>query len=165
MVENSNSITDRSGTLGYGATAGFVPEIPRRTYTIPGMSSSSARRRPDMPIAENCLAVGCGVHLTGTIESCDSLIVEGFVEADVDDCQSFELTELGRYSGKIKANIAVVDGTFEGTLTVTERLSVRSTGRITGVVWFNGIEIEPGGRIDGEMRPLSAGAEAAVVTP
>ncbi|MGH6980650.1 MAG: polymer-forming cytoskeletal protein, partial [Stellaceae bacterium] len=44
-----------------------------------------------------------------------------------------------------------VRGLFEGTLNVSGRLLVRSTGRVVGKVRYGQIEIEIGGQISGEI--------------
>lgn len=47
---------------------------------------------------------------------------------------------------------AEIAGTFEGTLTVRQKLWIRSTGKVTGTVRYGKIEIEEGGQIAGEVQ-------------
>jgi cytoskeletal protein CcmA (bactofilin family) len=136
-------------------SAGFVPEIPRRTIDLPGAPG----RKP--PLAQRGgsaegkrLTVGREISLSGEITACETLIVEGSVEATLENSQFLEIAEGGLFKGTVVIDEAVISGTFNGTLTARERLTVRSTGRIIGTVRFHQLEIELGGEIDGEIHIL-----------
>ena len=138
-------------------SAGFVPEIPRRTIDLPG--APGRRPAPAQRSGSNegkKLIVGREISLSGEITACETLIVEGTVEATLENGQSLEISESGLFRGTVVIDEAVIAGTFEGALTARERLTVKSTGHIKGSVTFRQIEIELGGEIDGEihvMRP------------
>jgi cytoskeletal protein CcmA (bactofilin family) len=136
-------------------SAGFVPEIPRRTIDLPGAPG----RKPGIgqrggSIESKKLIVGREISLSGEITACESLIVEGSVEATLENSQFLEIAEGGLFKGTVVIDEAVISGSFKGTITARERLTVRSTGRITGTVRFNQIEIELGGEIDGDIHVL-----------
>ena len=145
-------------------SAGFVPEIPRRTIDLPG-----APARKPMPGQRGGpegkrLTVGREISLSGEITACETLIVEGSVEATLENSQFLEVAEGGLFKGTVVIDEAVIAGTFDGTLTARERLTVKSSGRITGHVKFSRIEIELGGEIDGEIHVLrdTAASETSV---
>lgn len=135
---------------------GFVPEIPRRSAAdIPG----APPRRPASPGRGNeeskRLLVGKDISLSGEITACDSLVVEGTVQATLEHSRSLEVTETGLYKGKVTIEEAEIAGRFEGELTVRGTLSVKSTGILEGTVRFHKLEVEHGGVIKGDIAPLS----------
>ena len=96
------------------------------------------------------LTVGPGIRLKGEITDCDTLVVEGHVELSAKS-GLIEIAETGTVIGDIEVETADVSGRFDGTLIVKERLTIRSTGRVSGKIRYNTIEIEPGGRISGNV--------------
>lgn len=135
-------------------SAGFVPEIPRRTIDLPGAPTRKPVPGQRGGAEGKRLTVGREISLSGEITACETLIVEGSVEATLENSQFLEVAEGGLFKGTVVIDEAVIAGTFEGSLTARERLTVKSSGRITGNVKFNQIEIELGGEIDGEIRVL-----------
>jgi cytoskeletal protein CcmA (bactofilin family) len=141
-------------------SAGFVPEIPRRSIDLPG-----APGRKQMPgqrggsTEGKRLTVGREISLSGEITACETLIVEGSVEATLENSLFLEIAEGGIFKGTVVIDEAVISGTFEGSITARQRLSIKSTGRITGTVKFHQMEIELGGEIDGDIHVLRGRAE------
>jgi len=101
------------------------------------------------------LTVGRGINIKGTISDCDSIAVEGHLEAT---CASrdMQILECGTFRGDAEIETADISGCFEGNLTVTDRLLIRSTGYVSGVVRYCSIEIEPGGQIAGDIQVTEA---------
>lgn len=86
------------------------------------------------------LIVGPDVKLRGAeILDCDTLVVEGRVEATMD-------------SRVIR--IAEIRGAFEGELTVRSQLTIHSTGQVKGKVRYGKLIIEEGGELCGEISAL-----------
>ena len=133
------------------------PEAPRRTPELPGEFA----RRPDQPGGDDArkLIVGREIFLNGEINSCDRLIVEGRVEANMKDCSEIEIAETGTFRGLAEIERADISGNFEGDLTAREHLVVRATGRITGNVKFGELEIERGGQIVGDVQVFGESVE------
>ncbi len=96
------------------------------------------------------LTVGPGIRLKGEITDCDTLVVEGHVEISAKS-RLIEIAETGTVIGDIEVKTADVSGRFDGNLNVNERLTIRSTGRVSGKIRYNTIEIESGGRISGDV--------------
>lgn len=108
---------------------------------------------PPTPKAEpelRKLTVGREISLQGDITHCDQLIVEGSVTANL-SCQEVAIMESGVLKGTVEIGQVEVRGLFEGTLNVSGRLMIRSTGRVVGKVRYGQIEIEIGGQISGEV--------------
>ncbi|MBI1244564.1 MAG: polymer-forming cytoskeletal protein [Alphaproteobacteria bacterium] len=98
------------------------------------------------------LIVGREIVLSGQITSCERLVVEGRVEASLSDSRFIEIAENGVFKGMAEIENAEIAGTFEGTLTVRQKLWIRSTGKVTGTVRYGKIEIEEGGQVAGEVQ-------------
>lgn len=132
------------------------------------MSSSAAGTRPttsrERPMSDGHegkkLMVGREIMLSGQITSCDRLIVEGRVEATLSDSKAIEIAESGYFKGSAEIDSADIAGSFEGNLTVRERITIRSTGRVTGQIRYGQIEIEAGGEIGGDIQPQRAAKPA-----
>ena len=106
------------------------------------------------------LIVGPDVKLKGAeILDCDTLVVEGRVEATMDS-RVIRIAEHGAYSGTVGIDIAEIHGHFDGELTARQRLIVHATGRVSGKIRYGKILIEEGGELSGDVQSLnSAGKE------
>ena len=100
------------------------------------------------------LIVGQDISLSGAITACDTLVVQGAVEASLSDSRVIEVTETGIFKGKVEIEIAEISGLFEGELTARDRLIIRGTGRVTGIIRYRQLEIESGGQIAGTIEVL-----------
>ncbi len=96
------------------------------------------------------LTVGPGIRLKGEISDCDTLVVEGQVEVSA-KTKLIEIAETGTLIGDIEVETVDVSGRFDGSLNANERLVIRSTGRVSGKIRYDTIEIECGGRISGNV--------------
>ena len=103
------------------------------------------------------LVIGEGITMSGEIESCDTLVVEGTVEAALKGASILEIAERGMFYGTVEINEATIAGKFEGEITVNGRLTVKSTGSIVGAVTYKELSVESGAVIDGKINP-STGA-------
>ncbi len=105
---------------------------------------------------ESRLTVGPNIKLKGVeIEDCDTLVVEGYVEASMDS-RVIEISERGVYKGKVEIDTAIVRGRFEGELTARERLVVHASGNVNGKIRYGRLSIEEGGRVHGDLDEIGA---------
>ena len=126
-------------------------EVARRVLNIPG-----TRRTESIGDAQGKkLIVGREICLTGEISACDTLVVEGRVEAELSDSRTIEIAETGVFKGDIEINVAEINGQFEGALTARNRLVVHSKGNVKGRIRYAEIEVERGGRIEGDVQLIS----------
>lgn len=112
------------------------------------------------------LVVGRDIVLSGEIESCEKLIIEGRVEGDIADTKRLEIAETGRFKGQAVVEECLVAGACEGELTVNGLLSVRAKGRVGGTVRYVEVEVQRGGRLTGDVdaqavREVASQAEPA----
>jgi cytoskeletal protein CcmA (bactofilin family) len=103
--------------------------------------------------------VGREIALSGAITSCDRLVVEGSVEANLANCREIDIAESGLFKGSASIDHAEIRGRFEGTLIARKRLHIRSTGKVTAAVSYAEIEVEAGGQLAGQIQVLAPGAE------
>jgi cytoskeletal protein CcmA (bactofilin family) len=127
-------------------------DLPRRVVDAPAASSSSssASRRNETEMRK--LIVGREICLSGEITSCDRLVVEGSVEANLVGCKDIDIAESGLFKGSASIDDAEIRGRFEGVLTVKGRLLIRATGKVIGTIRYGQIEIECGGQISGDVQ-------------
>ncbi len=145
------------------AAASPAQPMPGRRQEPPRVRRSGPSERVGMlDHEERKLTVGKGLSLSGEITACDVLVVEGKVEARLSDGKLLEITETGQFRGSVEIENADIAGRYDGDLTVHGRLTVRGTGRISGMVKYGELEVSAGGQIIGEMQVFgSAGASTA----
>jgi len=98
------------------------------------------------------LIVGPNIKLKGVeITDCDTLVVEGLVEATMDS-RVMEIAEQGAFKGSAEIDIAEIHGKFEGNLTVRQKLVIYATGRVTGKIRYGKLVIEEGGQLTGDIQ-------------
>ena len=109
------------------------------------------------------LIVGPDVKLKGVeITDCDTLVVEGSVEATMDS-RVIQISERGSFKGSADIDIAEIRGLFDGNLTVRQKLTIFSTGKVTGRIRYGKLVIEEGGQLSGEV-DFGAGASRPLPT-
>jgi len=113
------------------------------TAAPPAAKSETATRK---------LVVGRGIVFSGEITSCDCLVVEGTVKANIAGCHEIDIAEGGLFTGSASVDSAEIRGRFEGALTVSGRLLVRASGKVAAEVRYHQIEIERGGEISGQIQ-------------
>ena len=152
-------------------------DIPGGVFSRPGQQAPIAGRAPNAypgaypgvatygqtnmgaanePAAGRKLYIGQGITLSGEIESCDHLVVEGTVEAALKGASVLEIAEAGSYFGTVDIDEATIAGRFEGDLTVRGRLTIKASGSITGSIAYKELAAEAGATIDGKVTPLDA---------
>ena len=139
--------------------------VARRSVEVPHGSSRRAGSDRVMESGERKLIVGKGLSLSGEITACDILVVEGKVEAKLADGKLLEITESGQFKGNVEIENADIAGRYEGQLVVHGRLTIRGTGRISGVIKYGELEVNAGGQIIGELQVAGGGNTASSGNP
>ncbi|WP_245881193.1 bactofilin family protein [Thalassospira marina] len=128
----------------------FRPEIPKRPLEIPTRGSAN---RPSTPVSNNegkKLTVGRDIRLSGEIGSCDILVVEGHVEAQINDCQRIEICDGGTFVGTVTVDEAEISGKFQGELNA-HRVSILGTAEIQGSINYGSMQVASGAQIKGTL--------------
>ena len=133
------------------------PSEPLRPPVPPSRPGEPPVVRSEIDPEARKLIVGRGITLSGEITSCEKLIIEGSVEANLSNCHDVDIAESGLFKGSASIDEAEIRGRFEGTLTVRKRLLIRATGRVSGTIRYGQIEIECGGQISGEVQAQPEG--------
>ena len=80
------------------------PEVVRRSADY--LAGGTENERPIGAYSEGKkLIVGRDIALSGSINACEKLIVEGRVEANIADCQEIEITETGTFVGQAEIDV------------------------------------------------------------
>lgn len=129
------------------------PPIPRERAReeLPPLPPAAERSQT----ASRTLVVGREIVLSGEISACDRLVVEGTVKANIRDCREIQIAEGGLFTGSASVETAEVSGRFEGELSVSARLMIRTSGKVSATVRYREIEIERGGEIAGTFHSLT----------
>ena len=149
-----NSTTSGS-VLGSSAASSAATAQPVPSPAVPKAASSSDS-------SGSKLTVGPNIKLKGVeITDCDTLVVEGSVEATMDS-RVIQISERGSFTGSAEIDIAEIRGQFDGNLTVRQKLVIYSTGKVTGKVRYGKVVIEEGGQLSGEIEFGTANSRPAV---
>ena len=105
----------------------------------------------------NSIVIGEGVQAKGTFRVPGRAIINGSVEGELIAKDIF-VGPTGKAVGKFKAEVADVRGEMHDTIVTTQSLLIRSTGQVSGAIFYRELEIEKGGEIEGEM---SHGSDAS----
>jgi cytoskeletal protein CcmA (bactofilin family) len=108
------------------------------------------RIAPEQPRG-SVLTVGRDITLHGDITACDTLVVEGSVEATSFAGRHMDVTESGVFKGNAQVDDARIAGQVDGELVVRDRLCLAATARVTGRIRYARLEVEAGGQLCGEV--------------
>lgn len=169
----SDTANTGRGLFGRSSTPAAPPlATPLRPVATPvtaqaapaaAVASAEAATSPQAVTASgNRLLVGPDVKLKGAeILDCDTLVVEGRVEATMDS-HIIRIAERGTFCGTVSIDTAEIHGNFEGELTARTQLIIHATGRVTGKIRYGKILIEEGGQICGDIQSTAANESAPV---
>jgi cytoskeletal protein CcmA (bactofilin family) len=134
---------------------GQTPPAPRAPYPEPAKQEAAARDGKGSK-----LIVGPDIKLKGAeITDCDTLVVEGRVEASMDS-RVIQIAQQGVFSGTVGIDVAEIHGRFEGELTARKTLVIHATGKVSGKIRYGKLHIEEGGEVSGDVGSIAAGEGA-----
>ena len=146
----SNAASTSAAPQGLTSSSAPSATLPA-SLTRAGQASTQAAAAPTAEGSSAKLTVGPNIKLKGVeITDCDTLVVEGTVEATMDS-RVIHIAEQGAFSGSADIDIAEIHGAFDGKLTVRQKLVIHSTGRVTGTVRYGRLGIEDGGQLAGDV--------------
>ncbi len=135
----------------YRASAAAPVATPAMSATTHGEGSVASGKSGGN---RRVLTVGHDILLKGEIATCDRLVIEGSVDATLNEVHTVEIADSGSFKGSAEIEDAEISGLFEGNLVVRNRLVIYSTGKVRGKITFGEIEIERGGELTGEIRTI-----------
>lgn len=140
--------TTSSPVLSNTSSAGFHKQPPSASnLNTPGQATA-----PSTNEVGSKLIVGPNIKLKGVeITDCDTLVVEGFVEATMDS-RVIQIAKNGSFKGSAGIDIAEIHGTFDGELTVRQKLVIYASGKVSGKIRYGNVVIEEGGQLMGDVQ-------------
>jgi cytoskeletal protein CcmA (bactofilin family) len=142
---NSPLNNTASGIMPAGTSGIAKPAAPAAGAVPASMTSVSNE-------GGSKLIVGPNIKLKGVeITDCDTLVVEGRVEATIDS-RVIQIAERGAFKGSAEIDIAEIHGEYDGDLTVRQKLVIYSTGKVSGKVRYGKVVIEEGGQLSGDIQ-------------
>src|SRR5262245_54403959 len=161
-LEDAARKDPRSSTPPQGQNSN--PPAPRAPYPEPAKQEAAAAREGK----GSKLIVGPDIKLKGAeITDCDTLVVEGRVEASMDS-RVIQIAQQGVFSGTVGIDVAEIHGRFEGELTARKTLVIHATGKVSGKIRYGKLHIEEGGEVSGDVGSLAGSSDARknpVATP
>lgn len=165
----ASTATTPTQPFGSSLTSGSTGGIPKAT--VPASLDNSAKSAaPEVAAAPatsstnemgSKLIVGPNIKLKGVeITDCDTLVVEGRVEATMDS-RVIQIAECGAFKGSAEIDIAEIRGEFDGDLTVRQKLVIYATGKVTGKIRYGKVVIEEGGQLAGDVQVGTTAAPAS----
>jgi cytoskeletal protein CcmA (bactofilin family) len=135
----------------------FLERQPVRAAEIPNLNERGERNEEREPRRGNqqdakTLTVGRDISLKGDITECDTLVVEGRIDATLNSARALEVSRGGRFVGTASVDTALISGRFDGDLDVARALRITATGKVTGNVSYGRLEIEQGGEVLGDIK-------------
>lgn len=158
-----------SAPIGSDLSRNRMPEAPGKVSSPVSASASSSaadkNKSSSVSSARRVLTVGNDILLKGEIATCDRLVIEGKVEATLNDVHTVEISEHGSFKGSANIEDAEIRGLFEGDLIVRNRLVIYATGKVRGKITYGEIEIERGGEMTGEIKTNASAASGSFTAP
>ncbi len=155
--QNAATVKSATGNPSPSTTAPATTALPATAANAPVPVTKEAGKElsANGNVMGAHLIVGPDVKLKGAeILDCDTLVVEGRVEATMDS-RVIRIAENGSFSGKVSIDIAEIHGTFEGDLTARSQLIIHSTGRVSGTIRYGKLVADEGCELCGDISVIS----------
>jgi len=147
----NDSFTPRSPATGVATSSSFGTSQPAGQSSASAVSGTAATAAVAQSQGGSRLIVGPNIKLKGVeITDCDTLVVEGTVEATMDS-RVIEIAEQGAFHGTAEIDVAEIRGVFDGTLIVRQKLVIYGTGKVSGKIRYGKVVIEEGGELTGQI--------------
>lgn len=85
-----------------------------------------------------------GTHIKGNINTDGNVYVNGTLEGNITSTSKVSLGQDGKVIGELKAENAIIEGTFDGKLVIQEQLIIKGTGNVKGDVSTGSIVVDNG---------------------
>jgi len=96
------------------------------------------------------IVIGSDVSIKGTLNIPNRAVVNGSIDGEI-TARELIVGQTGRILGHAKTERADIYGEVNQTFEVSQSLTLRSTGKVVGVLNYAEIEIEKGGLVEGKM--------------
>ena len=145
-------LSDNSMNLdGAGRAVQFHPDVPHRVI---GAHPQVLSEAPQELGSDSMSLKGA------EILDCERLVIEGMIEGNLNSGRYLEIDSGGIFKGTAVVDNAEIAGTFDGDLTVHNRLAIHASGLVTGQLRYGQLEVERGGRMNGQVEHDGKNREA-----
>ncbi|MNZ45905.1 Polymer-forming cytoskeletal [compost metagenome] len=159
---DTDAFTPRNSATGMASTGSSFGSASQPAGQSASTAAAAAAVAPAQSQGGSRLIVGPNIKLKGVeITDCDTLVVEGTVEATMDS-RVIEIAEQGAFHGTAEIDVAEIRGVFNGTLIVRQKLVIYGTGKVSGKIRYGKVVIEEGGELTGQIEAGSPVAAAAL---
>lgn len=104
-------------------------------------------------------------HVEGTIRTASDFRIEGTLVGSLDCQAKLIIGGSGNVNGEVTCKTAMIEGSFEGSLVVTDLLEVRETARVNGEIAYGKLKIDAGAQLTGQLRQGKSKGAPANTTP
>lgn len=132
----------------------------KKVETAQGKANSSM-----LPGSLNINSLVKGTIIEGTVSSDSDIRIDGSLKGTLICKAKVILGPSGSIEGEIKCVSAVVEGKFKGTLYVEELLQIRETADVTGDVFTNKLNVQPGAHFNGAVKMATGQAKNSCSSP
>lgn len=143
-----------------------VAEANARPAEAAALASDAASAAAPAPASgQRSVLVGHGVSLHVTAHVPGKLIIDGVVSGDI-EAEDIVVRAGGLLEGRITCRRAEISGSFKGQMFVSDRLTVRAGGRMSGeVAYGNSVQAEVGAVLQGCFSQSEQGLRQLGVQP
>lgn len=131
--------------------------------------SKDESSRPNKAVDTVDTLIGRQTEITGDVRFTGGLHVDGKVKgkvtAESDKNAVLSLSESGAVEGDVRVPHVVLNGTVEGDVHASQRLTLSAKARVNGNVYYKLIEMTGGAMINGQMVYEGDGAEKIASIP
>lgn len=110
--------------------------------------SKKGGKPPKSEASQITTSIGEECVFEGNISTSSSTRIDGTLKGKIVGENIIIVGERGMISGEVKAVETIVFGKVEGTIE-SERLEIKSTGKVTGDIFINALIVEDGGAYNG----------------
>lgn len=103
-------------------------------------------------------------HIEGTIRTSSDIRIEGTLVGNLECQAKLIIGASGSVTGEVVCRTAMIEGTFQGTLRVSELLEVRETAKVNGEIAYGKLKIDAGATLTGQLS-MADTPRAAQVEP
>jgi cytoskeletal protein CcmA (bactofilin family) len=98
-----------------------------------------------------CTTIARGCSLKGCTFVGGDLVLDGFIEGEVECLQRLIIDSNGEINGTLKAKSLVISGKFSGEAIVSEKVYLKNGALVKGKITCSSIECEPNAELDIEL--------------
>ncbi|HRK37661.1 MAG TPA: polymer-forming cytoskeletal protein [Burkholderiaceae bacterium] len=99
-----------------------------------------------------------GTVITGRVVFADGLRIDGEITGDVVAAEGqgsiLVVSETGKVSGEIRADLIVINGVVNGPVFAADLLELQPKAKVEGDVSYKALEMHQGATISGQLQPM-----------